>query len=169
MNLSTPFSGKTRGWLLLLVTFLCTAEECSQSQDDVPIGCAAPLPQGLRGMVIFKSGNLMPGPDLDPNAAAGRPVVREVIIFPLTKLDEAFTKEPPFYDSLATEPIATAQSDSTGCFQVRLPAGHYSVFVREKNRFYANGFDGNGYIFPVDVEEDEVTDITFNIDYEAAY
>ncbi|SDK67214.1 hypothetical protein SAMN05421823_103245 [Catalinimonas alkaloidigena] len=169
MNLSTLFSRKTSWAALLIVFFLCTAEECTSAQDDVPVGCSEPLQQGLRGVVTFKSGNLMPGPDLDPRAAAGQPVVREVYIFPLTKLSEAFATEAPFYDSLATEPIAVAQSDSTGCFQVRLPAGHYSVFVREKDRYYANGFDGDGYIFPVDIEEDEVTDISFDIDYEAAY
>ncbi|MGB3619497.1 MAG: carboxypeptidase regulatory-like domain-containing protein [Catalinimonas sp.] len=157
--------------LASLAALLMATAACRSLTNAGTSNCAAPLQQGLRGVILYREGNLMPGPDMDADAAAGRPVVREVVVHPLTSYGDVTRDgdEPTFFTAIATERIATLRSDSTGCFQVSLPVGSYSLFVREGDRYYANRFDGDGMIFPVRVVEDEVTAVEFSIDWDATY
>lgn len=75
----------------------------------------------------------------------------------------------PFYAQVNTPLVATVWSDANGFFQAALAPGQYSIFAVEGNLLYANGFDGAGNIFPVEVKSGEVTGVTFSITYRAAY
>ena len=142
---------------------------CRSLTNARAVDCRTTLRQGLRGTVVFLEGNLMPSPDLDPGAAAGQPVVREIAVYAPTTRRQVEETAPTFYTNIRTERMATATSDSTGCFQVSLPAGSYSLFVREGDRYFANRFDGDGVIFPVRVDSGEVTQVRIDIDHAAAY
>lgn len=122
--------------------------------------------QGLQGQVFWVSGNQMPGPDavLSPNQGA----VRDVLIYELTNITDA-TQIGPFFRDIKTRLIATATSRADGTFKVKLPAGSYSVFTREKSGLYANLFDGKGYINPVTIKAGQYAWKTITIDYDAAY
>lgn len=122
--------------------------------------------QGLQGQVFWVSGNQMPGPDavLSPNQGA----VREVLIYEITNITDA-TQVGPFFRDIKTRLVATVTSKADGTFKVKLPAGSYSVFTREKNGYYANLFDGKGYINPVTIKEGQYAWKTITIDYDAAY
>lgn len=127
---------------------------------------AAGQKQGLQGQVFWVSGNQMPGPDavLSPNQGA----VREVLIYELTNLSDA-TQVGPFFRDIKTRLVATITSKSDGTFKIKLPVGSYSVFTREKSGYYANLFDGKGYINPVTIKEGQYAWKTITIDYDAAY
>ena len=56
-----------------------------------------------------------------------------------------------------------------GFFEVSLPVGQYSLFVREDSLLYANWFDGHGNIWPVSVIADSVIEAHLNITYESSY
>jgi hypothetical protein len=74
-----------------------------------------------------------------------------------------------FYSEIQTQLVSRTSSDDQGYFQLELPSGTYSLFVWEQERYYANGFDGFGYIMPVDVAEGAVVRRDMIIDYKAAY
>lgn len=122
--------------------------------------------QGLQGQVFWVSGNQMPGPDavLSPNQGA----VREILIYELTNISDA-TQVGPFFRDIKTKLVASAQSKADGTFKVKLPAGSYSVFTKERNGLYANLFDGKGYINPVTIKIGQYAWRTITIDYDAAY
>jgi hypothetical protein len=127
---------------------------------------AAGQKQGLQGQVFWVSGNQMPGPDavLSPNQGA----VRDVLIYELTLVSDA-TQIGPFFRDIKTRLVATTTSKADGTFKIKLPAGSYSVFTREKNGLYANLFDGKGYINPVYIKTGQYAWRTITIDYDAVY
>jgi hypothetical protein len=48
---------------------------------------------------------------------------------------------------------------------VTLDPGKYSVFIIEKDKFYANSFDGLGGIYPIVVKADSIGSIELILDY----
>lgn len=134
--------------------------------------CEPTIDQGLAGEVRWLEGNLMPTigeePETDDEKRKGEPVQRELHIYELTTMDEA-TAEGTFFYDIQSPLVKTVESDKDGYFQVELPAGRYSVFVQEEEGLFANIFDGEGNINPVEIKNDEVTKITIEINYKAAY
>ncbi|MBC7892238.1 MAG: hypothetical protein H7Y12_08505 [Sphingobacteriaceae bacterium] len=122
----------------------------------------------LRGTVVFKRGNLMPGPNRPQ--AKGQPVKRELQIYELTKMAQATPRSDVFYESVKTKLVKKVRSDSQGRFRVSLPAGTYSVFVLEPGKgLYANVFDGEMNALPVDVKAGKTTTVEVEINYAAVY
>jgi hypothetical protein len=74
-----------------------------------------------------------------------------------------------FYDSILTKQITKLQSDNTGFFQIELPPGKYSFFVKEDSLYYANGGDSEGYILSAIVTPNLVTKRQIDINYKATY
>ena len=104
--------------------------------------------QGIRGTVVFKSGNQMPG--VGRTLPAGKPVRREVFVYEPTKMAQMKTRADGFYE--AVQP------------------GQYSVLVREPNKgLFANVFDGEMHAFPVEVKPGRFTTVSLEINYAAAY
>lgn len=148
--------------LLLSTLFLAIANRsCEESVD-----------QGLAGQVRWLEGNLMPtiGEDVQQNEKdyKGEPVQREIHIYELTSMDEA-TAEGTFFKNIQTDLVKTVETNEEGEFIVELPVGRYSVFVQEDQGLFANSFDGEGHINPVEIKEGELTKITIQINYKAAY
>lgn len=151
----------------------------SCKDDDMPYnGCLHDLPernhdkvtiqQGIWGDIWFWEGDFMP---VCMNGTI-TPVVREVRIHELTHTDYVVRTSRPysaFYDEINTKLISTVCSDSDGFFEVNLPVGHYSLFVVEDTLFYSNSSDGYGNLSPVEVKDNEVVEIRFDITYKALY
>lgn len=133
------------------------------------------MTQGVTGTVLFWKGDFMPGMDREgrPDGRGGRkiPVVRDVCIYELTDMSmvEQAPDYSPFYSRINSKLVAQTRSDSNGFFQVELPPGRYSCFVKEDSMFYANMFDGGGNILPFEVKKDSVTHIVIDITYEATF
>jgi heat shock protein HslJ len=124
--------------------------------------------QGLRGTVNFMEGNHMPG--TGPRSGSTKPVAREILIYEKTNQNQVTQENGTiFYTRIATKKIASVWSDSSGRYEVSLPPGTYSVFVKEAGKFYANSSDGEGYINTITVNNSEFTDFDIAINYKAAY
>lgn len=134
--------------------------------------CEPSIDQGLAGELRWLEGNLMPTISEDPPETdqdkKGEPVQREVHIYELTSMDEAEANG-PFYHNIKTRLVEKVRSDKDGYFEVALPVGEYSVFVQEDQGLFASVFDGQGNINPVEVKENEVSKISIDINYKAAY
>lgn len=154
----TWLSGTTA--FLLLGSLLLSGCSGSESTDR--------LSGTLEGTVIFREGDFMPGSPTGTRT----PVVREVLIFEAAAVDDvtyAHTPPDPFYSAIHTKHIAAITSDINGRFTLSLPAGQYSLFVREDDLYYSNSFDRNNLISPVRIISGATTTFEFNITYQATY
>lgn len=123
--------------------------------------------QGISGRVEWVSGNQMPGPDRPASKAKG--IKREIWIYQPTTLTDAEASEGVFFSNIKTTLVKKAKSNCKGRFRVNLPPGEYSIFIKEKNGLFANQFDGQNRIHCVAVKPGEFTEITVQVNYEAAY
>jgi len=132
-----------------------------------PIGheCEVTITQGIWGEVLFWEGDFMP---IDPSGTV-TPVARQIFIYDATHFSMVEIEGGGFYSQIGTDMVTQAASNENGCFEVELEPGRYSVFVWENGLFYANGGDGQGFIYPVTVSQGATTRISFNIDYMATY
>ena len=124
------------------------------------------ITRGIAGTVLWFEGNLMPGPDQP--SQSGKPVVREIHIYELTKTSQT-TQEGSFYTQVSSRLVKKVKSDKTGHFTVELLPGRYSIFCQEEEGLYANMQDGEGHIQPVTVEKEGLTPFDIRIDYKAVY
>lgn len=113
------------------------------------------------------AGNQMPSTERS-KSSAGSPVHRTVLIYRLTHRDQC-TREDQLYSSIDSEIVARVESDSMGYFTTYLPAGKYSIFTQEEQGYFANRFDGEGYVNPITILKGRTTSITIKIDYKAFY
>jgi hypothetical protein len=148
---------------------------CEDSQER---GCPDPVEpvrnhelvsinQGVWGDVWFWRG------DFQPTCASGTITAasREVLLYERVNTDSVTSvhQGSPFYTEIRAKLLGTTHSDAMGFFQLELPTGDYSLFVREDSLFYANRGDGQGNIFPVSVRPDSVSGVRVDITYEASY
>ncbi len=144
--------------LILAISITACAQKVSRSGNT----------QGICGTVLEKRGNHMPSPDSPPSK--GHPVDREILIFPLLNMSQVEAGDNGFIESVgAVKPVKTVKSHKAGKFCVSLPAGRYSVVVREPKGLYANLFDAQNNIFPVTVKKGKKETISVEIIHQAVF
>ena len=79
------------------------------------------------------------------------------------------SEESTFYSAIKTKKVKTFKTDAQGRYAVALKPGKYSIFIQEKGKLYANGFDGDGYIQPVTIEAGKITELDIFISWAAFY
>jgi hypothetical protein len=122
--------------------------------------------QGICGTVIWVSGNHMPGPGDNQHSNGG--VIREVLIYKVTRLEDATQKE-SFFLNIKTDFVKKTVSGAKGDFKITLPPGEYSVFVKEPQGLFANQFDKDNKINVIIVKPKLFSLVNITIDYEATY
>ncbi|WP_266369107.1 hypothetical protein [Tellurirhabdus rosea] len=167
----TRWACNLSAWLILLmlvlgISFLATAQKKPVTKAKKMATTKTPF-QGLCGTVLFKSGNNMP--TVDRPQPKGQPVAREVLIYELTGMNQVKANDEGFYTEVASKLIKTVKSGKDGRFCVSLPAGSYSVFVKEEKGLYANEFDGENHIFPVKIEKGRKSTAKVEISYAAVF
>lgn len=122
--------------------------------------------QGLSGYIYILKGNQMPSPGKALNK--GRGVTRDILIYQPTTISQTTGSSPAFI-SIKTKLVATTKSDSTGHYSIALPAGSYSVFVKEGGYFFAAESDGNGVLNPVSINTNTITQKSLTITLNTAF
>jgi hypothetical protein len=122
--------------------------------------------QGIRGEILWLSGNQMPGPGKPNHPRLG--IQREIHIYKVTTVEHE-NQNGPFFSDLKSELVTKISSKDDGTFKVKLPPGEYSVFVKEPEGLFANLIDQNGKINPISVEVKRYSWLPITVDYEAAY
>lgn len=124
------------------------------------------ISQGVWGIVYFWKGDFMPG---GPPRGTITPVSREIYVYEATRSDQVVSIGTVFYQRINTRFVTKTKSNRSGFYQVVLPPGKYSFFVKEGSLFYANYWDGEGHILPASVHPDSLTNVRIDITYEAAF
>jgi len=127
--------------------------------------------QGIMGQVYWLEGNQMPqmveeGKEVQRPEKKG--AARTIRIHQLTHINQARLGDYLFGD-IETPLVAEVETDDQGRFSVELPVGKYSVFTVEESGYFANIFDLDSYINPIEVEKGEWTQADILVNYEAAY
>ncbi len=123
---------------------------------------------GIKGRVILVRGNQMPSPDRVAEKPAGMQTT--LYVYELTNLSQVERQgESAFYRSISTRLVKEIATNADGSFKVKLKPGNYSVFVKKGELFYANLFDGQNNIYPVEVKKGEMTVLEFQANYDAVY
>jgi hypothetical protein len=130
------------------------------------VSCELLAQQGITGSVVVRAGNQMPSPD--EKMAAPRPVKRVVLIYELTRQDQA-VMENGIFSAVKTRLVKQTRSKRNGRFRVMLPPGRYTVFVKEIDGLYANQWDAKMNIHPVTVEQGVFAEIRIEITRAATF
>lgn len=143
-----------------LVAVSCTAQTRTNSTNMYQ--------QGIEGYVYRVSGNQMPSPDVKP--APPRGIRTYLYVYERTNINQVRRQgQSAFYYSLQTRLIAKIETDTNGYFKINLPPGNYSLFAKKDGLFYANWFDKDNNIAPVEVLPGKFSKVEFRIDYDAVY
>ena len=127
--------------------------------------------QGLFGKVLWVAGNQMPmiiEEGQQDDRKGPRPIEREIVVFEQTRTSDT-EMENGFYKNIKTKEVARFKTDKNGQFFINLKPGIYSLFTVEEDGLWANTFDGENRINPIEIKEDEISQITITINYDAAY
>ena len=124
--------------------------------------------QGIEGYLYKVSGNQMPSPDKKPAPPLG--IKGTLYVYELTNVSQAVKKPgSSFYSSVSTKLIKKVQTNNKGYFNIQLAAGRYSVFIKKDSVLYANRFDTQNNITPVEVKAGKMTKVEMRMDYNAVY
>ncbi|WOK05038.1 carboxypeptidase regulatory-like domain-containing protein [Imperialibacter roseus] len=147
---------------LLIIGFLLAAVGCKSSLSTTS------EKQGVTGAVYWMEGDFMPRIGEKPGGSR-QPIVREILFYAPINASDLAGDHGPLYESLPGEPIAQTGSGENGRFRISLPVGTYSVFTKEPDGFFANRFDSNGIINPVEVKAGAFSEIVIEINYKAVF
>jgi hypothetical protein len=126
------------------------------------------IEQGIEGYVYYVSGNQMPSPTKKSRPPKGIKTI--LYIYQLTNINQVTRQgQSAFYSSVKTRLIKKTESDTTGFFSVQLDPGRYSLFTKTGAFFYANLFDKDNNIEPVEVLSRKITRTEVRIDHDATY
>lgn len=147
-----------------------TADDISDDTGGGIGDCVFGTDQGIVGRVTWREGDWMPG--VGRSSGTERPLETTVAAFGVlqesdvtadTSVQEAYGR----YDVGDTAPIASVQSDATGCFSLEVPEGRYTLVADDSGAWFCNRFSAEGLCI-VDVPAGTIeSDIT--IDYMASY
>lgn len=138
------------------------------------IGCRSPKEktQGIHGQLFWVEGNLMPQASEAGIGATEetlrRGVQRTLKIHTLTHIDE-LTIGDYLIGTIQTPEIASIQTETDGSYRIELPIGKYSLFTVEKEGYFANIFNTENHINPVEVKAREWSKFDIIINYKAVY
>jgi len=155
----------------LVICGIAIMAGCSGDNDSAkPISPAPSIEQGIYGRVEFWEGDFMPVVLPDEPSGTVTPVKRKIFFFEKTTFNDVVQEGyGAFYSEIKTNLMATAESGTDGRYEISLPPGDYSVFVRENDLYYANGSNGDGYIWMVTVPPDETTEYIIKITHTATF
>ncbi len=149
--------------LAIIISFVSC--EGNPVQIDIP---DVTITQGLFGQVSFWRGYFT---DDDFNRGTVKAVKREVYIFKARKFTASmeYFSDGDFFKTNFPDLIAKTTSNAYGYYEIVVPAGQYTVMVKENNLLYASEVSENGYINFVDLARDELKRYDISITYQAVF
>jgi hypothetical protein len=127
---------------------------------------SGPVTQGIEGNLYKVSGNQMPMKGGERSKP--KPLISEVYIYQATTAKQV-QGQGTLYSQINTKLAAKVKTDNNGHYKIALPAGLYSVFVKEGNLYFASESDGTGTLNPAEVVVGKITTRNITVNHDAAY
>jgi hypothetical protein len=151
-----------------ILFFLFSASLLIMACSSVKKGNSSTVMQGITGFITETRGNQMPMKDAPPRSPGG--ILTTVFVYESTNLTQVSRiGTSPVYTAVNTKLVASVDTDSSGAFTVALPAGSYSLFVKQGKQLYANLFDTNNNIALFTVEEGKLTTARLSVNSRASF
>jgi hypothetical protein len=131
-----------------------------KSSPDAPSTSPA-AKQGVRGKVVKKTGNFMPG----PRPAGGQTTPLSVPVHVFRGKLKPLAAPDPRHPNLVT----VVKSGNDGSFEIPLEPGEYTIVAEIGGKLYLNSFDGDGSWTTVTVKPGAFTDWNIDDTSEAAF
>lgn len=148
--------------VFLCVLCLTVTISCSVRNNQ-----SAASGQGIEGKITLREGNFMPGPGSKQPEAKG--VKRKLFIYAVATAAQA-TGQAPLFTAVQTRLVTTTESDASGVYKCKLPAGKYSVFTAEENnQLFSSLSNEKGELSPVEVQPGKFSVLNIAVDYKAVY
>lgn len=131
------------------------------------------IQEGFWGQISFREGSFSPSsPELRctaPNPGTIEPVQRWVLVYEPTtgSMSTSSDVHSDLLDSVSTAVVDSVWSDASGFFEIVVPPGEYSIFVREDGFLHATLGGGNNLWFPGVVTPGQVTELEIQIRYKS--
>lgn len=138
------------------------------------ISCRSPKEkaQGIHGQLFWVEGNLMPQASEEGTGPVEKilrqGVQRTLKIHSLTHVDQLSIGD-YLIGNIQTPEITSILTETDGSYRIELPIGKYSLFTVEQDGFFANTFDSENHINPVEVKAGEWSRFDIIINYKAVY
>lgn len=123
--------------------------------------------QGVQGRVTLSVGNLMPSPDAPPRQPRGYKGVNVCLFNPLVLGQNVEGSGPIFPKDY--KPHYCTQTDSLGYYQIQADTGIYTLMVEVPEGWFANSFDGRGFVQHVIVTENRKSTLDVDVNHNATY
>lgn len=120
------------------------------------------IEEGIWGQLSNWVGNFMPSTTCTGGSVSA--VQRTVLIFEATPDSLTTQSFMGFFLEVRSELVDSVSSDPTGFFEIALPPGTYSLFVREDSLLWANRFK-DGIVNPIVVIDGQITSVEVRIDH----
>ncbi len=119
------------------------------------------------GNIKTIEGNMMPSVGKQNNS---KTIItrKQILIYKLLNTEE-IKANGNYYDYPKSNAINKVKTNKQGNYKIALPIGKYSVFVNDKKGLFANKYDGLGFVNPVEVKKDQLTNFDITIDNDAFY
>ena len=95
-------------------------------------------------------------------------VKREIYIYKAASVQQT-QGSTPLFDKVNTPLVLKTMSDKNGYYKASLPAGTYSVFIKENEKLFAAETDGAGILNLVTVTPNNITHRDITITVNAAF
>ena len=155
-----------RRFFIFSVILLSVLAGCEKGGSKLPPDTRnqVTISQGVWGNVWFWEGNFQPTEPTGTVTAAER----QVLIYEATQGDSVSFAGGGFYREIRTKLIGTTSSNKTGFFQLALPPGEYSAFVKEDSLYWQGTGNSIG-IGGFTVLSGSITKVQIDINYHAGY
>lgn len=124
--------------------------------------------QGVKAKVLIKEGIFLENGEI---ADSGRVygADREIFIYPILGMRDVDLGENGFIMNIFVDPVVKGYSDDQGNFEAELPAGNYSLVIKERDMYYSGIPTDNGNFTPIEIKSGSYTEFSFVVDYKARY
>lgn len=141
--------------------FIALFISCSSQKKINSIG--PQITQGISGMVVELSGDMMPSPDNPKAKFAGVPMKTSIAVFNVLN-NSSMQKKNGLFVNMESTPVSIVNTNQKGEFYIALDEGVYSVLIKLDNGYFANQFDEKMNINTITVKKDRLTNIKLQFD-----
>ncbi len=147
----------------IISSFLFIALFLSCSSQKKINSVSPQITQGIAGLVVEISGDMMPSPNNPKAKFVGVPMKTSIAVFKVLN-NSSMQKKNGFFINMESSPISIVNTNEKGEFYIALDEGVYSVLIKLGNGYFANKFDEKMNINPVTVKKDSLTNINMQFD-----
>lgn len=120
---------------------------------NADLSCSGAITQGVTGSVFEKLAQPM---KVGKTTMDKTPLETLVVVFEPTTAKQLVAKESFYFEEPTSRLIAQAPTQPTGCFALELPAGQYSVFIKEGEKGWRTQIDAQGNCALITIQEGQL-------------